>query len=165
MQLQIRDRDVHLELIAEPKLDELVVVGLARFGVRLFAVHQRGREVEIAGAASKDLEQVAVWALDALHRVFWIEAPDVASERAWARAGESVSERTTPDGRRRIFALGGDSKAAGSALSSRVTIDYPLPSADLEGTGHSVSIRNPWCGYEALIVPVRRPATSTRSRD
>ena len=79
MELRIGDEEIHLEIIAENRPNELVVVGLARFGVRLFAVRQRGVEVVVEGASTDELNRVAIWTMDALHRVYWIEAPPESS--------------------------------------------------------------------------------------
>ena len=46
------------------------------------------------------------------------------------------------------------------AVPGRVTIEYPDPDAGEPTPG--VAIRNPWCGYDALIVPVQTPSTRAR---
>ncbi len=159
MQLTIGDETIHLEIVTESRPDELVVVGLAGFGVRLFAVHQRGTEMIVEGASTFELRQVAVWVMDALHRSYWIEPPPGARTADWNWASEEVHETTIEGRTRREFdlpALRRQSTRSGD-MTPRVTIDYaglqtgPRPS----GTMGMVSIRNPWCGYEARIAPVQ----------
>jgi Protein of unknown function (DUF3261) len=169
MQLRIRDEEIHLELIAETRPEEVVVVALARFGVRLFAVHQRGSDVRVVGASTPDLEQVAIWVMDALHRAFWIEAPEGVETEIWNWAGEEVSQYRREAALRREFSLSGSKWSGSDAATSRVTIDYLDPELDPEpgpergaesvSGGRTVSIRNPWCGYDAVIVPVRTAPT------
>jgi len=149
MELRIGDEEIHLEVITENRPEELVVVALARFGVRLFAIRQRGVQVFVEGASTEELDRVAIWTLDALHRVYWIEAPQDSSEIQWRRAGEEIRETRANGLRHREFSLSPSDDA-----TRRVTIDYARSTATSEARSGGVSIRNPWCGYEAAIVPI-----------
>jgi len=159
MQLTIGDETIHLEIVTESRPDELVVVGLAGFGVRLFAVHQHGTEMIVEDASTFELRQVAVWVMDALHRAYWIKPPQGAPKTNWNWASEEVHETTIEDRTRREFDLPALTRQSTRSddMTPRVTIDYaglqtgPGPS----GTMGMVSIRNPWCGYEARIAPVQ----------
>jgi hypothetical protein len=142
------DREVHLEAVARATSDELVVVGFAPYGVRLFAVRQHGRELSVEAPSSRELGSVALWVVDALHRIYWIDPPFARGSDAaasWDREGERVTEWREGGRLRREFTRPGVDPA-----SARVSIDYP-EAADA-GAGPGVEIRNPWCGYEALVV-------------
>ncbi len=159
MRLRVGDEELRLELIAQSRDDELVVVGLAHYGVRLFAIHQRGIEVAVEGASSRELEQLALWVMDALHRVYWIRpplGPECESEDdSWRWAEERVSQAREGGKLIREFALPDSDSATG-----RVTIEYPDP--DAGEPAPRVAIRNPWCGYEAVIVPLQTPSNRAR---
>lgn len=165
MVLRVGDEEIHLEVIAENRPKELVVVALARFGVRLFAIRQRGVEVLVEGASTDDLDRIAIWTLDALHRVYWIEAPRDSSDIQWSRAGEEIRETSADGRRRREFSL-----SRIDDPTRRVAIDYARSAAASDARYGDVSIRNPWCGYEADIVPIgstkslrRRPLSKQRN--
>lgn len=149
MELRIGDEEIHLEVITENRPEELVVVALARFGVRLFAIRQRGVEVLVEGASTDELDRVAIWTMDALHRVYWIEAPQDSSEIQWHRAGEEIRETRAKGLRHREFSLSGIDDS-----TRRVTIDYARSTAASDAHSGGVTIRNPWCGYEAAIAPI-----------
>jgi hypothetical protein len=175
MQMQIRDEQVHLELITEKRPDELVVVGLARYGGRLFALRQRGTEVEVdvgvAGASSRELERLAIWVMDALHRVYWIPAPDPGDGvQDWTWHGEEVRQGPDADGLRREFSLSGQRDSASDPATRRVSIEYlragsesvrstdsTEPKEKAVSKSRTATIRNPWCGYEARIIQVLAP--------
>jgi len=140
MQVRARDVDIGLEVVAQVEAGELVVVGLAPYGTRLFTVHQRGREFEIEAMSSAKLGLLATWVMDALHRSHWIGPEDADSARfAWA--GEVVRESAFDGGRRRAFRRAGEDSAAPG-----VTIDYLRSPAS-----RSAVIRSEWCGYEAVV--------------
>jgi hypothetical protein len=174
VEMRIRSEEVHLEVISERHPEELIVVGLARFGVRLFAVHQRGTEVRVEGASNPDLERVALWVMDALHRAYWIAPPEAyGTEFEWSWGGEHVRETVINDSPRREFSVG--RVAAPDDATQRVSIDYarstlaPTKGSEPESTtgpasvsesesflrAVRVSIENPFCGYTATIAPIR----------
>jgi hypothetical protein len=159
MRLRAGDEELRLELIARAESDQLVVVGLANYGVRLFAIRQRGIEVEVEGASSSELEWIASWVMDALHRAYWIHprlGPEGESEdESWRWAGERVSQTREAGKLIREFALP-DSDSA----TERVTIEYP--DHDVGEPVSRVTIRNPWCGYDAVIVPIQTPSKGAR---
>ena len=151
MRLRVGDEEIHLELITEARSGEQVVVALSQYGSRLFAIHQRDMDVTVVGASSRELEQVALWVLDALHRAYWIRA-DFDSEGdlefgngRWAgehvklarEGGLWIREFTLPD-----F----------GSTTGRVTIEYNQGKAG--EARPKVTIRNPWCGYDAVIIPI-----------
>ena len=146
----VGDRAIGMELIARATSGELVVIGAAPHGARLFAVQQRGTEYTVDAMGSRELRAVAYWVMDALHRGYWIRAPGRPTDgRAsrWKRAGEIVEESWRGASRHREF---GDSRskidpARSDVDPARVTIDY-------FEDGTRVEIRNPWCGYEAVLV-------------
>lgn len=151
IRLRVGDEEIHLELIAEARSGEQVVVALSQYGSRLFAVHQRDMDVTIVGASSRELEQVALWVLDALHRAYWIRADFVPEgdpkyeNGRWA--GERVKQVREGGSWIREFTLP-DSRSA----TGRVTIEYNQGKVG-EAVAR-VTIRNPWCGYDAVIIPI-----------
>lgn len=165
MELRVGEEEIHLELISEDRPEELVVVGLARFGVRLFAVRQRGDRVEVESASRPEVESLALWAMDALHRSYWIPASVAGDPNPWPRGEERVHETATETGRRRVFSLvpergySADPRGTSDA-PSRVSIDYARPTAG--STLEAASIRNPFCGYEARVVPIRSAGKRAR---
>jgi hypothetical protein len=144
--------DIGLETIASLEGEALVVVGLAPYGIRLFAIRQRGGEAEILDDRSASAAAAPVWAMDALHRSLWIQAPDTVGrgrDVSWERAGETVRDRVAEDGRRnREF-----TRPRGHG---RVSIEYPVLGSGSEP--EAIAIRNPWCGYEGRIVVLDGPA-------
>lgn len=145
----IGDREIGLEVIALKDPEELVAVGIAPQGTRLFAVRQRGRDLEI-DASSRQLEHLARWVMDALHRGLWIKPVDSTSRNGevnWIWEGEEVVEIQQDGHRLREFRRAGDvSDVAPVAIDYR---DRPHP-----GGTPGFEIRNAWCGYEAIFVPL-----------
>lgn len=157
MSLHVHDHEVNLEVVARHLPDRLAVVGLTPYGIRLFAVTQReGPAAPKVEADSVALRRLAVFVMDALHRVFWI-GPEVAGAETtdgavFAWGTERIEEAVGSDGRRRrLF------RDRRSSADVGVTIDYPSPSA-AEGT--TIEVINDWCGYEAIIAPFE-PAGQT----
>lgn len=64
------ENDLRLDVVVRMNGDELVVVGLTHYGVRLFLVRQQGESVRVEVVAGTDDESVAVQVLDALGRAF-----------------------------------------------------------------------------------------------
>lgn len=160
MRLVFDHQELQLETIADRVSEGIVVVGLTPYGIRVFAVRQRGRETEVE-TPSRALEKIGLWTLDALHRAYWIEPPlRAATDRSrWIREGERVSD-WRQDGRllRREFASTDRARA-----HTVVSIDYAA--ADGNASESGTRIRNPWCGYEALLITpesseANPPATS-----
>jgi hypothetical protein len=144
------DRELGLQAIVRKRPEELVVVGLAPQGTRFFTIRQQGRAIEIDTTSSRKLEQLALWLLDALQRGLWIEpaaGPRRDDGASWSWQGEQVVEARR-DGRwRREFRRAGD---AGDVAS--VAIDYREPPH--RGGQPGFEIRNTWCGYEAVLIPL-----------
>ena len=150
VRIGVGDRELGLEVIVRKRPEELVVVGLVPHGARLFAVRQRGRDIEIDSASSREMEHLALWVLDVLHRGLWIE-PAAGSRRedgaSWSWEGEQVLELRR-DGRwRREFRRAGDATDV-----APVAIDYRDPPP--RGAGSGFEIRNAWCGYEGVFIPL-----------
>lgn len=141
MRFTIKSEEAHLEAIARSTQGELRIVGIASYGIRLFAIHQRGQEIRVEGALSPKFEQLALWTLDALHRSIWIQAPTNAGDSpvvSWQRENERVTESNEAGERHREF-----SRARASAP---VRVHYSRPAA-----ASRIEIQNPWCGYDAVI--------------
>lgn len=141
MRFTIKSEEAHLEAIARSTEGELWIVGIAAYGIRLFAIHQRGQEIQVEGATSSKFEHLALWTLDALHRSIWIQAPTntrAGSVVSWQWENERVTESNVAGERHREF-----SRARASAP---VRVHYSRPAAALR-----IEIQNPWCGYEAVV--------------
>lgn len=160
IQLRVGEQAIALEVVARAGSDELVVVGLAPYGFRLFSVRQRGREFEVDAGSSARLRTLALFVMDALHRSYWI-APAAAdlggtghprdpggardTEDAQFEWGdEKISESHSSDRRRRAF-----TRTDSDSADSGVTIEYSHFTAS--GRAGRVEIRSKWCGYEAVI--------------
>ena len=149
MHFSMENWEAHFEVVARRVPEELVVVGIAQYGVRLFAVHQRGREIAVEGAPSRKFAHLARWTLDALHRAIWITTPsdlEAGSVVNWNWENESVTESIDGGQRRREF-LHPDA-------SDPVVIRYLSTSAE---AGDRVEIQNSWCGYKASFIVVDTP--------
>lgn len=148
---EVGERTFGLELAADAEDGELVVVGLSRFGMRLFSVVQRGREVAVEPPPSPALAPPPLAVLDALHRAFWIGAPGElapAPRRSWRWAGERVEERMRGG---RVVHRAFTREDAGAA-PGEVTIDYAWPQG--AAAASEITIVNPWCGYRAVLVRI-----------
>jgi hypothetical protein len=144
MRFTIKKEEAELEVIARSTQGELWIVGIAAYGIRLFAIHQRGQEIRVEGASSPKLEHLALWTLDALHRSIWIQAPinaEAGPVVSWQRENERVTESIEAGERHREF-----SRARASA---QVRVHYSRPT-----TASRIEIQNPWCGYETVIAIV-----------
>jgi hypothetical protein len=149
MHFSMENWEAHFEVVARRVPEELVVVGIAQYGVRLFAAHQRGREIAVEGTPSRKFAHLARWTLDALHRAIWISTPSDPGAGPvvnWSWENESVTESIDGGQRRREF-LHPDA-------SDPVVIRYLSTSAE---AGDRVEIQNPWCGYEASFIVVDTP--------
>lgn len=62
--------DHQLDMVVRKRADELVLVGLTHYGMRLFVVRQKGSKILVEGALSGEHKRVAVQAADALRRAF-----------------------------------------------------------------------------------------------
>ena len=155
---EVQGETLRVELVARAKPDGLTVLGLTNYGVRLFAVEQRGQDLVI-DAPSRSERALARFAMDALHRAFWIRPPAGVASRlqgqaqaqeseSWEWGGERVSQTSGASGVRRRYESARDSRV--------VTIDYP-EAATVREAGDAparVVVRNPRCGYDAVIVPL-----------
>ncbi len=144
MRFTIKSEEAHLEAIARSKQGELWIVGIAAYGIRLFARHQRGQEIQVEKATSPKFEHLALWTLDALHRSIWIQAPTNAEAGrvvSWQRENERVTESNKAGERHREFFR--------VRASAPVRVHYTR-----SATASRIEIQNPWCGYEAVVAIV-----------
>lgn len=152
MHLTGRGVDARFETIASLEGGSLVVVGIAPYGIRLFSVRQRGSRFEILDDRSGSAAAGPVWAVDAIHRSFWIRRPEAAGSArsaSWEREGETVRDHVAEDGgRSREFTRPRD--------HARVSIEYAVAAGGEEPA--AIAIRNPWCGYEGRIVVLDGPS-------
>jgi hypothetical protein len=148
--ITVGNREIGLEIVAFTNSEELVVVGLAPQGIRLFAIRQQERDFNTDASPSQEMKHLAHWVMDALHRGFWIE-PTVDSRHdngvSWIREGEQIIEVRRDGGWRREFRRAGDANDV-----APVVIDYRDPAHP--GGRPRFEIRNAWCGYEAVFIPL-----------
>lgn len=146
MSFTVGDRTVGLEAVARMVQRELIVIGLAPYGARLFTVRQRGREISVEASSKREFEHLALWVIDVLHRIYWIAPPpgDPSSRvSSWNRGDERVREWKDDSLLWREFVRPGE-----NATSSPLTISYHEDADTGEST---MEILNPWCGYEAVV--------------
>jgi hypothetical protein len=148
MRLRADDREAAVDVVAARQGEDLVIIGLAPFGPRLFTLRQVGRTLEDSTSAPFGTFPPPSWIFDALQRSFWITAPvppAAASASRWEWAGERVREVLGADGeRRREFTRPGDDGAA--------VIEYPAPT---DQESDPIVMHNSWCGFEAKLLPIR----------
>ena len=154
MRLGIGKEEVSLEVIARSTPEELVVVGIAPFGMRLFELRQRDQRFMVDSSASAEASGLALYAADALTRAYWIQPP--ANSYTWDRNGEQITDSLRDGERRRIYRRLGQPTG-----SHEITIDYA--GATGPGTAPDARIENPWCGYRAMIVPFKANHRSSGS--
>jgi hypothetical protein len=146
MSFRARGEQVGLEAVAQETANELVVVGLSSYGIRLFAVRQRGRQLSIEGTSSPASRYLALWVMDLLHRAYWIQPPPGRGGGPavrWTWGDEWVIESEEGGSVRREYGRLGDESAVAA-----VTIQYAEGSG--AGPGLGLEARNAWCGYEAV---------------
>ncbi len=172
--MRFREREVGFEVIARREPEALVMVGLSDGGTRLFALVQRGADLEIAAAEDARMAALARWTFDAVHRSYLITdraaSPAAAHPRegevthSFSWADELVTQRTGEDGalRGRAFRRRPEDLARPSAT---VLYTFVRPAA-----GHEDPPRRPiaevstsWCGYEAVLAPLDSPSPNRRS--
>ena len=135
--------EIAFQAVAQKRAEELIIVGITPYGTRLFELRQRGRRFTVEPDASVKIRIVATYALDALHRAYWIQPPGEAT--SWDQNGERVSESRDEAGGHREY------RRTGWRTSFRsVTIVYD-DAAGFPGA-QGAKIENPWCGYRATII-------------
>lgn len=148
LQLLVGERKLGLEVVARKTLEGLVVVALAPDGTRLFAVVQRGRDIEIDPAAPRRARQLALVVIDVLHRGLWIEPKTLSRNRratSWIWEDEEVEETQRRGRRTRTFRHAGET-------SDVAPVSIAYRESRLHENGSDFEIRNAWCGYEAVLV-------------
>jgi hypothetical protein len=142
MRVVVEDREIPLEVIARSQSEDLVIVGLAPYGLRLFELTQRGESLSVESAVSSEMHRLALFVADALHRVHWIRPRGPSA--VWLRSGERINDTRAKGERHREF-----EREHGPPGSAPVTIRY----AAAYGPGaQKIEIDNPWCGYRAVVV-------------
>ena len=141
-----------LEVVAQKRGDELVLVGLHPLGAKLFTLRQRGIETRVEAAPAPALEVPPLDVLRDLHRARFL-APAGAggdgrtSER---RDGTEISEwREGGRLRERSFRRLADDRLV------TLRFDEPAPGG---GDAARVEIENAWCGYRAEVTTLSEQA-------
>ncbi len=152
MRFRADDREAAVDVVAARDGENVLIIGLAPFGPRVFTVRQVGQTLESSTSAPFGTFPPPSWVFDALQRSFWITAPvppAAGPGSRWEWEGERVSEVLDADGkRRREFTQPGDDGAA--------VIEYP---ASTDQESDPIVMHNSWCGFEAKLLPIgdRRP--------
>jgi len=137
-----------LEVVAQKRADELVLVGLHPLGARLFALRQRGLATQVeAEAPSPALEVPPGNVLRDLHRARFlaVEARGTDGVFSEQRGGSEIRERREAGRvRERSFRrLAGD--PPGLVV---VRFGEPTPGGSAPAR---IEIENGWCGYRAEV--------------
>ena len=146
VRMSARNHEASFEVIAHATTKELTLVGIAPYGMRLFEMQQSGLGFHQTTSASAEAQVLAILTADALYRAYWIEPP--GQKNSWVRDGETITDSDTGSKRRRSFVQKG-----GPPGSGHVTIDYDHESSADDAPG--ARIENPWCGYRAVVVPLK----------
>jgi len=145
------------EVAAEAVQGELVLVGLAPFGARLFAIRAAGAAPRVERAALAPVGPPPLHVLDAVQRVFWLQppVPPRPGEAVRFRHGvEEVEELGLADGgRERRF------RRADRDDVVRVVLSSPA------ARPARARIENPWCGYSGRVVALGSPPGSEPERE
>lgn len=141
------DETWSLEVVAQKRGDELVIVGLHPFGAKLFTLRQRGLETSVEAVPAPALEVPPLNVLRDLHRARFLTIEGAGADGRFEqqRNGTEIRERHEA-GRlrwRSFRRLAGDP-------AGRVTLRFEEPSESSEGA-ERVTIDNEWCGYRAEI--------------
>ncbi len=139
---------VGLETVAQKHGDEFVLIGLNSMGAKVFAVRQRGLEIEVKEFMGRAFPVPPRNVLYDLHRELFFRVPREPVQdgdfRSLAGGVEITEEWRKGRPRRRVFHRPGEAEA--DAVVLEFAADTP------PGTTASVHLRNPVCGYEAAIV-------------
>ena len=151
MRFWAEEREAALDVVAVRDGEDLLIVGLAPFGPRLFTLRQVGRTRKLSFGAARNVP-----AADLGLRCAPPHLLDHAARAGSGRArfelgvgGRAVSEVLGTDGeRQRAFGRSDDDGGA--------VIEYPPPT---DQESDAIVMRNTWCGFEAKVLPIgdRRP--------
>jgi hypothetical protein len=147
------DQVVALQLVAQKRGDELLLLGLHPFGAKLFTLRQRGLETSVEAAPAPALEVPPLNVLRDFHRVRFLGVTDAGADGTFQeeRGGTEILEvREAGRPRRRTFR-----RLAGEP-SGVVELHFEAPSA-AEGIARVV-IENGWCGYRAVLTTLSEEA-------
>jgi len=135
------ERVQSLQLVAQKRGGELLLLGIDPFGVELFTLHQRGVQTRLEALPPPLLEVPPQNLLRDLHRIRFLGIPEAHGDGAVrARRGDTEIEEIWQAGRlrRRSF------RGVGADPQSAVVLVFAAAEA-----GGAVEIRNPACGYVA----------------
>lgn len=144
------ERESAFDVVLQKRGDELVLVGLAPYGGRAFALTQRGATVETKKFVPMRLPFAPRHILNDIHRVFLRGSPPGTRRpdgtHALHEPGERVEERWR-DGRLRSRTFERlDGEPAGRI---RITYEGPIPPGGL--TSPHIRLHNGWFGYTLHI--------------
>jgi hypothetical protein len=152
------ESSMRVEAAVEVQHGTLTLAAFNPFGTRVFAITQRGTELEIEGALGRHMGVRPVLLLDAIHRAILLPSP---GRSPWRWKSESVEERRDA-GRleQRVFRSleAKDADAANTPPEGEdghaelgAHVEYRV----LESV-EALDITNDWCPYEARIVILAR---------
>ncbi|GEM_PF-7080297 len=93
VRMQLAGREAAYDAIVQRRGEALQLVGLAPAGPRLFALRQRGREIDFVATPRGPRRALALRTLDALHRGLWATGDAGARESGREAAGVSIDYR------------------------------------------------------------------------
>ena len=140
-----------LELVAQKRGDELLLLGLHPFGAKLFTLRQRGLETSVDAAPAPALEVPPLNVLRDFHRARFLGLASAGPEGSFAERRDGTEVRELHEAgrlRRRSFRrLDGDPPGV-------VELRFDAPDAGAA----RVTIENGWCGYRAELTTVSEQA-------
>jgi hypothetical protein len=136
-----------LEVVAQKRGGELVVVGLHPFGAKLFTLRQRGLETSVDAAPSPALEVPPRNVLRDLHRARFLAIEGAGADGCFEERRDGTEIRECHQaGRLRSRSF----QRLASDPAGFVTLRFEEPSESSEGA-ERVTIDNGWCGYRAEV--------------
>jgi uncharacterized protein DUF3261 len=146
------DETFSLEVVAQKRGDELVLVGLHPLGAKLFTLRQRGLETRVEAAPAPALEVPPLDLLRDLHRARFLAVAGAGADGRFAeRRGDIEISEWREGGRlreRRFRRLADD---------RLVTLRFDAPAPDA-GRAARLEIDNAWCGYRAEVTTLSEQA-------
>src|SRR5215475_1050695 len=143
-----------LEVVAQKRGDELVLVGLHPLGAKLFTLRQRGLATSVEAAPSPALAVPPEDVPRDLHRARFLAVAGGGADGTFAeeRDGSEIRERRE-GGRVRERSF----RRLAADPPGLVTLRFEAPAAGEEGSAR-VEIDNGWCGYRASITTLSEQA-------
>lgn len=141
-----------LQLVAQKRGDELLLLGLHPFGAKLFTLRQRGLETSVDAVPAPALEVPPLNVLRDLHRARFLGLASAGADGSFEERRDGTEIRELHEGgrllRRSFQRLDADPPGV---------VELRFASEPAEG-GDRVTIENGWCGYRAELTTLAEEA-------